>query len=107
MPAKIIMVVEYQDARIRVGLLIKEGCGEAADTGPNHHQVVIGAVLIQDSAPIFTAFPGQLVGDFERTRVATPQSHIGRRQVGIRFLPPHTYFGRCAGFVLRLCTCAG
>ena len=41
MPAKVVMVIEDQDARIGIGLAIEVGSGEAADASPDDDQVEV------------------------------------------------------------------
>ena len=70
---EVVVVVENQDARLRL-LLQEEVRGrQAAEASPHDDEVVDIGVGALDGSPVAPAFARELVGDLERTDVASPK----------------------------------
>ncbi len=93
MAAKIVVIVEHQDAGLRVDIAtIDVRRGQAADARTDDNQVVVLAGLLRGPAPALH----RGVGRFEGTRVGAAHPGLGRRVVH-RFACDDRFAGLRAG----------
>src|SRR5262249_2341399 len=77
MAAEIVVIVENEDARRRLGAPIEPGCRQPADAAADHEEVV----ALLDRQPLERKSPagGQLMGDLERAGMLAAHARERRR----------------------------
>ena len=79
MATEVIVIVEDQDARVRLALSMKVCGREATDPSPDDDQIVDLGFGFTHGSPIAPAPMSELVGCFEGTDVISPPSRTRRR----------------------------